>query len=35
MAATPAQLIRTMDMLIIDKVFGMGYGYVLNFSDLP
>ena len=33
MAATPAKLIRTMDMLIIDKVFGMGYGYVLNFSN--
>lgn len=33
MTATPAKHIRTMDMLVIDKVFGMGDGYVLNFSN--
>ena len=32
MTATPAKHIRTIDMLDIDKVFGMGDGYVLNFS---
>ena len=33
MPTTSPKHIRTMDMLVIDNVFGMGDGYVLNFSN--
>ena len=33
MPTTSLKHIRTMDMLVIDNVFGMGDGYVLNFSN--
>ena len=33
MPITPPRHIRTTDMLVIDKVFGMGDGYLLNFSN--
>ena len=33
MKSAPGTTIRTMDMLVLDKVFDMGDGYVLNFSN--
>ena len=33
MPTTSPRHIRTMDMPVIDNVFGMGDGYVLNFSN--
>ena len=33
MPTTSPRHIRTMDMLVIDNVFGMGDGYVLDFSN--
>ena len=33
MPTTSPSRIRTIDMLIIDEVFAMGGGYVLNFSN--
>ena len=35
MPITPPRHIRTTNMLVIDKVFGMGNGYVLNFTAGP
>ena len=33
MRSAPGTTIRTTDMLVLDKVFDMGDGYVLNFSN--
>ena len=33
MPTTSPRHIRTIDMLVIDEVFAMGGGYVLNFSN--
>ena len=33
MSTASRRHIRTTDMLVIDNVFGMGDGYVLNFSN--